>query len=64
MKKGVQLMTQIAKLARQAVVELDNEDDKQAAVEIRLAAECVIGANQKGGARVRASLHEAFHSRE
>jgi len=44
-------MSQIAKLARQAVVELESEEDKQAAVEIRLAAECVIGANSKGGAR-------------
>lgn len=45
MKRGIRTMTQIAKLARQAMGELDSAEDRQAATEIKLAAECVIAAN-------------------
>jgi len=47
MTKGIQLMSQIAALARQAIGELQSEEDKQAATEIKLAAECVVNANAR-----------------
>lgn len=57
MTKGLKLMSQIATLARKAERELLSAEDKQTAVEIKLAAEVVLEAH-----RPRATAaHHAHH---
>jgi anti-sigma factor ChrR (cupin superfamily) len=46
MKKGLQRISQIARLAREAQGELEREEDRQVAVEIKLAAECLLESHR------------------
>lgn len=59
MTKGLQLMRKIARLAREAQGLLPREEDRQVAVEIKLAAECVV--NAEGGTRNAENKPRAPH---
>lgn len=59
MTKGFKIMQKIAALAREAQGALEREEDQQVAVEIKLAAECLLqgGAKDEGRRKKTAGAH-------